>query len=317
MSRHWLRAILLTIGIVVFLFALEATAQDEIASGMGAQPAAPKVAVLPEVKQRLLALVPSPAPAQAVVQDATAYYVAETLYQYMDGGADVYVLYDFQTLLHQEFKVKEADITVDIFDMGTPDNAFGMYSSERSPSYDYISMGAEGYRNQGILNFLKGRYYVKLAGFGSGADAVLDQFARSIAARIDGIAEFPALLQKLPQVNRKPRSEQYVLKDPLGHAFLGPAYLVSYDGGDRESTLMVSVAPSGAEAQKRLALLADHFRKTGKCVDAPDLGAGAIRANNSFEGDVLAGAKGSYVVALFMKNTGSEPIFKEALSKIE
>ncbi|HEX8925009.1 MAG TPA: hypothetical protein VF786_04415, partial [Terriglobales bacterium] len=103
----------------------------------------------------------------------------------------------------------------------------------------------------------------------------------------------------------------------LGHAFLGPAYQVMYDGGDRESTLLVSVAPSAAEAQKRLSLLAEHFRKSGKCAEAPDLAQGAIRGSNSFEGNALAAAKGNYVVVLFMKNAVSEPIFTEALRNIE
>ena len=299
----------------VLLLANCASAQDEVptASKIGSS-ATDSSSVAPEMKQRLLSLVPTPAPAQAVLQNATVFYSADTLYRYMDGGADIYLLYEFQTLLHQEFKAKQIDVTVDIFDMGTREHAFGMYASERSPDYDFISMGAEGYRNQGILNFLKGRYYVKLAGFGAGADAVLDQFARGIDARIDDKAEFPALLQKLPQANRKPRSEQYLLKDPLGNAFLGPAYLVSYVD---ESTLLVSVAPDAADAQKRFRLLTEHFRKTGTCAEAPDVVAGAIRAGNSFEGSVLAAAKGNYVVVLYSKSASSDAVLKEALQNLQ
>jgi hypothetical protein len=292
-----------------------ASAQEEISTANKTHSSkADSSPVAPETKQRLLSLVLTPAPAQAVLQDATAFYSPETLYQYMDGGADIYLLYDFQLLLHQEFKAKQVDVTVDVFDMGTQERAFGMYASERSPNYDFISIGTEGYRNEGILNFLKGRYYVKLAGFGSGADAVLDEFARAIAARIDEKAEFPTLLQQLPQANRKPRSEQYLLKDPLGNAFLGPAYLVSYAN---ESTLLVSVAQDAADAQKRLALLADHFRKTGNCAEAPDLAPGAIRASNSFEGNVLAAAKANYVLVLYAKVGGADAILKEALRNIQ
>ena len=308
------RAFLLPICAAIFLFAIAATAQDGITSD-GAPAATKASSVVPEVKQRLLALIPSPAPAQAVLQqEATVFYTPETLYHYMDGGADIYLLYDFQTLLHQEFKAKQVDVTVDVFDMGTTENSFGMYASERSPSYLFISMGTEGYRNEGILNFLKGRYYVKLAAFGAGADAVLDEFARGIAARIDEKPEFPALLQKLPQANRKPRSEQYVLKDPLGNAFLGPAYLVSYTD---ESTLLVSVAPNAADAQNRLALLTEHFRKTGTCAEAPDIAAGAIRAGNSFEGKVLAAAKGNYVLVLYAKGAGADAVLKQALQDVQ
>lgn len=291
-----------------------ASAQDEITSHSSSANSASAAA---EIKQHLLALIPTPLPAQAVLQDATAFYSPETLYKYMDGGADVYLLYDFQLLLHQEFKAKQVDVTADMFDMGTSENAFGMYASERSPSYDFIPIGAEGYKNQGILNFLKGRYYVKLAGFGADADTVLDQFARAISARIEDKAEFPALLQKLPQSNRKPRSEQYLLKDPLGHSFLGPAYLAVYTDGKNEATLLVSIAANAAEAKQRFEHLAEHFRKTGTCADAPDLATGAIRVSNSFEGNALAVATGNYVLVLFVKSGNLETTFREAVRSLE
>jgi hypothetical protein len=265
----------------------------------------------------MLKLIPQSLPTQAVAQGAAEFYTPETLYQYMDGGADIYVLYDLQAMMHQEFRAGEADVTVDLFDMGADENAFGMYASERAPSYEFISVGAEGYRNQGILNFLQGRYYVKLAGFGSGADAALDRFARGISARIGGSTGFPALLARLPQAGREAHTEQYLLKDPLGHAFLGPAYLAKYAVDGRESTLLVSVARNASEAQERMRQLSEHFRKSGECKTAPELGEGAIRASNSFEGNVLARAKGGYVVVLFSPSAGSEATFREALEKLE
>jgi hypothetical protein len=275
-------------------------------------PAVPK-----ELRERLLKLIPTPLPAQAVPLDAASFYVPDNLYQYMDGGADIYVLYDFQLLLHQEFKAKQAEVTVDVFDMGVPDNAFGMYASERSPNYEFISIGAEGYKNQGILNFLQGRYYVKLAAFGDGADVVLDQFAHALSASIAGSVEFPALLRQLPQVGRKPHSEQYLLKDPLGHSFLGPAYVASYNSGNVESTLLVSVAPNATEADERMKRLTEHFRKTGTCNPAPELGEGAIRASNSFEGRTLARTKGRYLVVLFSPTAAADSVFKDALQHLD
>ena len=75
----------------------------------------------------------------------------------------MYLLYDFQLLLHGEFKAVAADFTADVYDMGKPEDAFGVYSVERSPKYSYIPVGAEGYRSKGVLNFFQDRYYVKLS----------------------------------------------------------------------------------------------------------------------------------------------------------
>jgi hypothetical protein len=230
----------------------------------------------------------------------------------MDGGADIFVLNGVQNLLHQEFRAKEVDVTVDVFDMGSPENAFGMYSAERSPTYRFIALGAEGYRDEGILNFLQDRYYVKLSGFGAGADPALDAFARALSPKIGPNPALPPLLTQLPAEHRKSHAEQYMPKDPLGHPFLGPAYVVTYLIDGKESRLYVTVGSDASDAQKRLKDLEQHFSGTGQSKPAPELGEGAIRAGNSFEGNVLARAKGRYLVLLVNPLAGGEQLFKEA-----
>jgi len=268
-------------------------------------------------RQEILKLIPEPLPAGAVAQAVASFYGPDNLYQYMDGGADIFVLYGVRTLLHQEFRAKEVDVTVDIFDMGSSDTAFGMYAAERAPNYHFITIGAEGYQDAGVLNFLQDRYYAKLSGFGAGADAVLDAFARSLSARIGTKPVLPALLARLPSENRKPHSEQYMPKDPLGHPFLGPAFVVAYTSGDQESKLFVTLARDEADAQQRLKQLAEHFSKTGQCQAAPELGQGAIRASNSFEGNVVAQTKGHYLVLLMNPATGGERLIKETTGDLD
>ena len=258
-------------------------------------------------QQRLSALLPA--------QSAVTFYGPDNLYTYMDGGADAFLLYDFKLLLHQDTRVNDTDLSIDIFDMGTPENAFGMYASERSPSYHYITMGGEGYDNEGILNFLQGPFYIKLAAFGTGADPVLKETAASISARIRTAGSFPAPLTLLPGTGRKPHTEQFILKDPLGHPFLAPAYLARYDTSQQESTLLLSIAADPTEAQKRLQLLAAHFKKTGRCDPAPEFGEGAIRASNTFEGKAIAAAKGRYLLLLL--NPVGDSLLREALQRLD
>jgi hypothetical protein len=224
----------------------------------------------------------------------------------------VYLLYDFQVLLHQAFKGGAREITVDIYDMGRPEDAFGIYSAERSPNYNYIPIGAEGYLSQGMLNFFQDRYYVKLAGSGTGADALLDQFARTLSIRIAGTRTLPMVLAKLPQSRRVRHSEQYIRKDPLGHAFLSPAYVVAYSSTPKESKLLISVANNATGAKARLDQLARHFKQSGECVAAPELGEGTIRAKNSFEGTIIARTQGRYVVVVLNPSQDGLTLLKSA-----
>jgi hypothetical protein len=281
-------------GLVFFLLLVGFSAAPNSAFSNGTPAAQP-----PDVAQeQILKLLSAPLPLQIKPQETPAFYKPDSLYQYIDGGADVYLLYDFRVLLHQDFKNGDAEFTADIYDMGRPEDAFGIYAAERSTRYKFVPIGIEGYRSKGIFNFVQDRYYVKLAGMNGNVDTLLDSFARIVSQRIGGTRTAPALLGKLPAERRVPHSEQYVRKDPLGHSFLAPAYLVTYAWGAQEGKLVVTVAADSAGAKARLDQLAKHFRETGECKPAADLGEGGIRAKNSFEGRVIARTQGRYLIAL-------------------
>ncbi len=244
------------------------------------------------------------------------FYKPDSLYQYIDGGADIYLLYEFRSLLHQGFNSGETELTADVYDMGKPEDAFGVYAAERSPGYKFMQIGVEGYRSEGILNFLQDHYYVKLSGSGPNARVLLDQFARILSVRIGGSQTVPALLKKLPLESRVKHSEQYVRKDPLGHAFLAPAYVVTYAWGHQQSKLLISVANDAAGAKARLQQLAQHFKDTGQFVAAPELGEGGIRARNNFEGRAIARAQGRYLILLLDPPENGAEILKNTAQSL-
>jgi hypothetical protein len=283
------------------------------ASGDGA----PRTQASDTAQKHLLNFVGEPLPGHPTVPGAPSFYGPDNLYKYLDGGADVYLLYDFQVLLHQDLKSGQADLTVDIFDMGSAEDAFGMYAAERAPGYNFLDIGTEAYRNEGILNFLQDRYYIKLAGFGPGSDDLLEKFARVLSERIAGTRSFPPLLEKIPQEHRVKHSEQFTRKDPLGHRFLSPAYAASYKQGELESKLLISVAKDPAEAKTRLEALAKYFRESGKCEAAPELGDGAIQASNTFEGRVIAVAQGRYLILVLNPASGAAALLKKTAQDLK
>jgi hypothetical protein len=228
----------------------------------------------------------------------------------MDGGADIFLLYGVQMLLHKDLHSGAADISLDIFDMGSADTAFGMYAAERVPDEPYIHVGAEGYANRGSLNFYQDRYYVKLTAVGEGADPALGTIARTVSSRIGDHPALPVILAILPPENRRPHSEQFMPNDALGHDFLGPAYATTYVFDGKESRVLVTVAHDQADAQKRLQQLAQNFAKSGQSKPAPDIAEGAIRASNSYEGSIAALVKGRYLILLLEPTGRGEELLK-------
>jgi len=208
-----------------------------------------------EVKTRLAALLPRGG-------DAVRFYSSD-LYRHMDGGADLYLKYGMVAMAHREYKRAAVEAAADVFDMGGPLQAFGIYSAERSPEYHFVDIGAEGYSSESTLNFLQGRYYVRLTAFGDGAAAALDGFARAISRSIGGDRSLPALLDILPRENRVARSEKYVVQAPAGHDFLAPALTAAYRFEGKATTLVISLAADEREAKQRVEQLQRYYQRSG------------------------------------------------------
>ena len=81
-------------------------------------------------------------------------FMPKTLYEYIDGAADLYLAYDFQELKVAEYlNDKKASVTVEIYRHKSPNDAFGIYSQERLPDANYLNIGTQGYVDQNILDF--------------------------------------------------------------------------------------------------------------------------------------------------------------------
>ncbi len=258
------------------------------------------------------ALLREPLPAGVQAAGPTVLY-RQNLYEYIDGAAELFHSFGLEVLTHREFKAGDVELTADVYDMGTAENAFGAYAAERSPGYRFITIGAEGYEDENILNFLDGRYYVKLAAFGDGAKPALEQFARHLTTRIGGAGSLPEFLGRFPAEGRKERSEGYVRLAPMGHPFLGPAYTAKYEWNGRASTVLISIADDAADARRRLEQLAGHLRQTGQLdTEKPDM----VRGGNSFEGTMLAKAEARYLAVVLNSGPGSEALLDAVCSRL-
>jgi len=74
-------------------------------------------------------------------------FVADNLWDYINGAADSYLSCAFEDLHIAEY-VKGEDLTikVEVYRHQTPLMAYGIYAMERSPSYGFFDLGAQAYR---------------------------------------------------------------------------------------------------------------------------------------------------------------------------
>ncbi|NPU98770.1 MAG: hypothetical protein HPY51_16365 [Candidatus Omnitrophica bacterium] len=268
--------------------------QEEM-SGAGAEEIKP---VSPEIRNQLATLLPDPESLGAR-RDGDARFYGMDLYEYINGGAGAFHNYDFVALGHQDYKKEDTDITVDVYYMGNPLNAFGIYAAERSPDYEFIPVGAEGYQAESLIHFVQGPYYVKLSGFSEnqgGVQNVLRAFAGEVSRRIGDDKSLPEILRIFPSMGLIPRSHSFEKRAPLGYEFLAPALLAKYAFREEPSTLVLSMAASGEEARERIQKMRERVAKSGEVADYPELAAGAFRGTDRYQGGIIGFAVDTYAV---------------------
>ncbi len=169
-------------------------------------------------------------------------YVPENLWELINGAADIYLAYDFQDLHIGEYtNEKDEMIRVELYRHGNPENTFGIYSAERMPDYQFITVGIEGYTSFGALNFFTGNYYVKViwSGTGGSDDNVLVELAEEIEIQLSQKNKWPDVLSYLPDLNKMPRSEGYSNENFLGYSYLHSAFTAGYAIDDKEFNLFI------------------------------------------------------------------------------
>ncbi|MBP7864481.1 MAG: hypothetical protein KA419_00915 [Acidobacteria bacterium] len=187
-----------------------------------------------------------------MVEGPTAY-TRETLFEYIDGAADLFLQYDFRELAAARYENGgKAALTVDVYRMGGPLHAFGVYSRERPAKGSFLPLGAEGYAGDGSVYFLAGDCYVKVSLEGASPEAAdaPGTFARELAGRIGGPFRFPPELECFPSAGQVERSEMFTSKDYLGLAFLENVFSAEYTADGKRFTLFFtrSASPDAARA---------------------------------------------------------------------
>ena len=206
--------------------------------------------------------------------EATVYR-DETLYDFLNGGAELYFDYDIVAVASMEYQLPgDSGIELSIYDMGEPRNAFGIYSIFRYAGADLAGIGNEAIRTPATLDFWKGKYYCKLFAFGSSdvAEAAMAALGSSVAERIFEAGHEPELLGLLPAEARLAVSEKYFRRhlalnniryvdseNVLGLGDGTEGVTAEYRAGDAEYTGYIVRYPDSAEAGAAFARYSDFL----------------------------------------------------------
>ena len=244
-------------------------------------------------------------------------YGPETLYEFIDGAAEAYISYDFKELIVAEFQGgrTKASLTTEIYDMGSDLNAFGIYSAERFSESRFIPVGVQGYLEEGTLNFLAGRYYVKLMCYEGGGqtEGFLKLFAGAIVDKINNPGGFPVLLRAFPKDGLVANSEKFILRNVMGFKFLKNGFIAGYRQAGQEFDAFLIDGKTADEADAMLKQYLDNFIKSGQAADKRSYGA---HVKDPYLKHVFVAKAGSYICGVTKINDGQDALGEKVLASL-
>lgn len=162
-------------------------------------------------------LPPSPLPrevGEARLQDVRTYE-GEALFDYMDGGAELYHEYGFRRLWVGDYRSDSRELRAEVFEMEDPSGAFGLLTYEGGGKE--VAIGDGGSLDDGTLCFRKGRYFCRVSGVGA-----VVSVAEAIAKGLEGEGAVPEVIRYLPEGVR----EYVYFRGPLA---LNNFYFLSHE----------------------------------------------------------------------------------------
>ena len=203
--------------------------------------------------------------------ETAATYDRETIFDYINGAGELYRAYDFRHVdVFRYVTQDERDITVELFDMGKSEDAYGVFSHAREEENTGIGLGYE-YLG-GLLCFWQDRYFVcvRAEEETNASKEAVRALAQAISKRLPVSGRKPELMALLPEQGMIPHSARFFhLHTSLNYHYylasenilrLGQdtdVALVTYDPG---STYLLCIRyPSADIARQGYAGLIDHY----------------------------------------------------------
>jgi hypothetical protein len=239
-------------------------------------------------------------------------YLPENLWDFNNGAADTYLAYGFIDLHVAEYKKGKNVIKLEIYRHTDNIMAFGIYSTERSPTFHYVNLGSQGYIADGAINFFKGSFYVKIRTYSKNESTLksAESLAHEVNDLIKGGKEMPSALSLFPAAGKKVNEETYINESVLGHKFLNKAYKAEYaSANDTFSIFIMESTPK--ETQKTVDA---YLAATG--TEATEAEIGKYMLKDGYNGTIFLAWKGNRIVILSGLSIDQSAVADKYISEI-
>jgi hypothetical protein len=194
-------------------------------------------------------------------------YGSKTVFAYMDGAAELYLAYGFQNLTVRRYeKSNQPPMTVELYEMASSEDAYGVFSFERQDEPVGIGQGSEF--GGGLLRFWKGKYFVSIYTEGEGAEvesAILNM-GRAAANSIPATGPEPKLIGFIPgkTLGLVDKSVRYL----KSHVLLNQRFFIAHDNILNLSRKTEAVLAQYLQDKEKIQLLLIRYPNPKEARDA-------------------------------------------------
>ncbi|MBW1808781.1 MAG: hypothetical protein JRJ87_11355 [Deltaproteobacteria bacterium] len=230
---------------------------------------------------KVLGYLPDKLGADSAASNAAERFVGKRLFDYMNGGAELYLAYGFSDISVRKYKKGASEVSVEIYRMGSDVDAYGIYAHRAKGQK--VDIGIPATLAGGMLSFFKGSIYVRLVVAVNPDKAKDDLVAvgKALTALLPGQTKFPAEIGLLPggavngSMRYLPNSQtaKLVWFDGEGDVLLtkqSKAFFALYAAGDNDIGLTRATFEKKADAAEICLALAKKLglktaQKDGEC----------------------------------------------------
>jgi len=213
-------------------------------------------------------------------------YVADNLFEYMDGNAEGYLIYGFLRMTGIRCKSGQNTLVIDVSEMTDADAAYGIFSANRDPKQPIAPIGMGGQVLPRKATFAKGAYYVEISASPEGDhSAALQGFVAGMEKHIEGRSTPPQALSWFAE--EKLVSARLIPESVLGLRALKRGYVAQYEAGKAFIVMEESVESASAVMKKLRSRLGDTTPAA--------VGDEAFQAKDQYLGGLCFFRKGRYL----------------------
>jgi hypothetical protein len=257
-----------------------------------------------------------------VIDDKPALFTEETLFDHINGEAELYFPYGFDALATARYVKKDApgsELMADVYRMGSLLDAFGVWSNYRKADAPGCAVGADCVLSSSQMLFYQDRYFVRLQATGTPTPSqdVFLACGRALSRNLPAGKGRPGELELFHVNGVVPKTERYLPQSVLGYPFFRRGMTAEANLNGERAQVFVVFEDSAGAARKVFDQYLASLKEAG--LEAKLSGKEGIISLEGIDplyGKVIVEQWDSYLIgAIRLKDTAAAKPVIEALRK--